>query len=221
MKKILGLALLLLGSTNNIDLHGAEDEIAARNEFIPVFERADIHAAVLEGGIGVLGHYCIVNAVVNLSKNDDRAKKFFGVGATLIGLHAYYVSRMRKMRAGDISMHRVNNVGLLNNNLRKIEGDCLCYNYSPAYIKNEVVMQTQCCGHLLCKEDVLSFIKNWRARPHASDETVNCFWCQAHPWFVREVRQDETVKCVWCRAHPWSVREVGQDNAPIMRIGPK
>lgn len=105
---------------------------------------------------------------------------------------AFMKERENLVYADSISIHEVDNTESLNKSLRKIENDDRCVICGSLFeeLKNKTVMQTQCCGQIFCKEDLLSFAISWKKRSHQVDEVITCFACRTHPLLAKEIGCD-------------------------------
>ena len=43
------------------------------------------------------------------------------------------------------------------------------------------VLQMQCCGQIICQDDMVHLVRNWNGRPHENGERFKCCHCNHHP----------------------------------------
>jgi len=192
MKTKVILSLILLGCINHVMLHSSELSTKEQLAYLATsFVGMALYEAALEQ----------VNLKLLLPKDlgDDKAAEIIDSvivllnGNLLAGIIFDDRAKMKKIYAGTIAavtafhlaylIHKKRQVDApkMKKPLRSVSDDDICgaclISFKELQAASKEVMQTQCCGQIMCKEDMLNYIQAWNKRPDATSQQPRCFIC--------------------------------------------
>lgn len=143
--------------------------------------------------------FLFVPALLSRALVYDEGRKMCTIGAVgLTAWHAYRITHKnnlileRKKREVEKLMHPVNDFSAQNGNLREVKDDDRCVfcleNFKDLHDAQKTVMQAQCCGQIMCKDDLVKYLEHFSRRWDESDEPkIVCFACRNNSLDIREI----------------------------------
>ena len=137
-------------------------------------------------------HHLLIDAAFEKNK----AKFAVGLLSTAMPRIALWMYEKKYGSIIDIGLHEFNVLKMRSKPVKKIDDEDKCSvcleSFAELKDHHKKVMQSQCCGHIVCKNDLLLYIESLKGRNLNKAKHVTCFECNKFPFIVKEVGSDDT-----------------------------